>query len=168
MDRFVRSFKVFWRAERFLSQKEFGLVVQKIQFNALAALVAVFGLVMLSLSGFFALEPYFGQPLAALSVAGIDLVLALGLVIYAGSLKPADEVEIVREMRDTALKDIEQEVASIEAELTELRDDARRFIKNPIDALLPSAIGHLLNAVSRGVRSSTKQASKDVEISPKE
>jgi len=168
MDRFVRSFKVFWRAERFLRQKEFGLAVKKIQFNALAALVAVIGLVMLSLSVFLALEPYFGQPLAALSVAGINLVMALGLTIYAGSLKPANEVEIVREMRDTALKDIEQEVASAEAELTELRDDARRFIKNPIDALLPSAIGHLLYAVSKGVRSSTEQASKDAEMSSKE
>ncbi len=168
MDRFVRSFKVFWRAERFLRHKEFGLAVQKIQLNALAALVAVFGLAMLSLSVFYALEASIGKPLAALSVAGIDLVMALGLTLYAGSLKPADEVEIVREMRDTALKDIEQEVALVEAELTGLRDDAHRFIKNPIDMLLPSVIGHLFNAVSRGVRSKDKQASKDVEPTSKE
>ena len=117
---------------------------------------------------FFALEPYLGQPLAALSVAGIDLVMALGLTIYARSLQPADEVEIVREMRDTALKEIELEVALVEAELTGLKDDARRFIKNPIDVLWPSVIGHMFNAVSRGVRSSTKQAGKDPKTSPKQ
>jgi hypothetical protein len=163
MERFVRSFKVFWRAERFLNQKEFGLLAHKIQLNVLAALVAVFGLVMLSLSVFFALVPYFGQPLAALSVGGIDLVVALGLILYAGSLKPAGEVEIVREMRDKALKDIEQEIALAEAELRGLKNDARQFIRNPIDVLLPAAIGPLLSAVSRGVRSSKKQAGKDEE-----
>ena len=163
MERFVRSFKVFWRAERFLSQKEFGLLAQKIQLNVLAALVAVFGLVMLSVSVFFALVPYFGQPLAALSVAGIDLVVALGLMIYSSSLKPAGEVEIVREMRDKALQDIEQEVALVEAELRGLRDDARRFIRNPIDVLLPAAIGPLLSAVSRGAKASKKQGDKEEE-----
>ena len=160
MGRFIRSFKVFWRAERLLGRKEFGLAAQKIQLNALAALVAVFGLVMLSLSIFFALLPYFGQPLAALCVAGLDFLIALGLIIYSGSLKLSDDVEIVREMRDMALKDIEQEVALAETELTGLREDARRFIRNPVDVLLPAALGQLLNTLSRGERSSKKQAGK--------
>ena len=47
MEYFVRSFKVLWRSERLLKQNEFRLVTQKIQLNALAGFVAVFGLVML-------------------------------------------------------------------------------------------------------------------------
>ncbi|MGW8194223.1 MAG: phage holin family protein [Desulforhopalus sp.] len=163
MERFVRGFKVFWRAERFLKQKEFGLMVQRVQLNVLAALVAVFGLVMLSLAIFFALVPYLGQSLAALCVGGFDLLLALGLMFYSASLKPVEEIDIVREMRDKALKDMEEEIALAEAELTGLRDDARRFIRNPIDVLLPAAIGPLLSAVSKGVRSAKKQADRDEE-----
>jgi len=164
MERFARGFKVFWRAERFLRQKEFALLAQRMQINVLAALVAVFGLVMLSLAIFFALVPSFGKPLAALSVAGIDLVLALGLMIYSRSLKPVGDIDIVREMRDKALKDMEEEVALAEAQLIGLRDDVRRFIRNPLDVLLPAAIGPLISAVSRGVRAAKKQSDKEEKV----
>lgn len=65
MEHLVRSLKVAWRSERLLRENEIRLLSQKIQFNALAGLVAVFGLVMLSLAVFFGLVPHLGQPLAA-------------------------------------------------------------------------------------------------------
>lgn len=74
MDHFISSFKVFWRAERLLRQNELRLAIKKTMINALAGLVAVFGLVMLSLSAFFAFEAYMGKTLAALSVGGIDII----------------------------------------------------------------------------------------------
>jgi len=156
MEHLVRSLKVAWRSERLLRQNEFRLGVQKIQFNALAGLVAIFGLVMLSLAVFFALVPYWGQALAALIVGGSDLVLAGLLVAYAGSIKPKVEIEMVKEVRDMALGDIEEEIALAEAELVALSDDVRRFIRNPLDALLPGLIGSLLGAVTRGAGSAKK------------
>jgi hypothetical protein len=95
--------------------------------------------------------PYWGQSLAALAVGGADLVLAMTLVVYAGSIKPAAESEMVKEMRDLALDDIEEEVARAEAELVELKDDVHKFISNPVDALLPAAIGPIIGAVARGL-----------------
>lgn len=156
MERIVHSLKVLWRTEQLLTRNEFRLLTQKLQFNALAGLVTVFGLVMLSLAAFFVLVPYSGNALAALAVGGADLVLAAALLGYARSLKPAPEVEMVREMRDLALGDIEEEVASAEAELVALKDDVRGFIRNPVDALLPGAIGPLLGAVARGLASTKK------------
>jgi hypothetical protein len=151
MERLAHSLKLLWRSERLLRQNEFRLAAQKIQFIALAALVAVFGLVMVSLAVFFALVPYWGQSLAALAVGGADLVLAMALVVYAGSIKPAAESEMVKEMRDLALDDIEEEVARAEAELVELKDDVHKFISNPVDTLLPAAIGPIMSAVARGL-----------------
>ncbi len=120
---------------------------------ALAGLVAVFGLVMISLAVFFALVPYWGQSLAALAVGGIDIVLAMVLVAYAGSLKPGAEIEMVKEVRDMALSDIEEEIALAEAEVVVMIDEIRRFIRNPLDTLLPGMIGPLLGAVTRGLGS---------------
>ena len=156
MEHLIRSLKVVWRSERILTKKEFWLGTKKLQFAALAGLVAIFGLVMLSLALFFALVPYWGHALAALTVGGIDLVLAGLLVAYAGSLKPAAEVEMVKEVRDIALNDIEEEIALAEVELLALRDDVRRFIQKPFDALLPGAIGPLIGAVTRGLKSAKK------------
>lgn len=156
MEHLVRSLKVLWRSELLLRQNEFRLSTQKIQFNALAALVAVFGLVMLGLASFFALVPYWGNAMAALIVGGTDLVLAGLMVTYARSLKPAAEVEMVKEMRDMALNDIHEEIAQAEADLVTLKDDVHKFVRNPVDALLPGVIGPLLGAVTRGLGSSKK------------
>ncbi len=156
MEHLVRSLKVAWRSDQLIRQNEFRLGIQKIQLNALAGLVAIFGLVMLSLALFFVLVPYWGQALAALTIATIDLVLAGLLVAYAGSLKPTAEVEMVKEVRDMALADVEEEIALAEAELVTLRDDVSRFIRNPIDALLPGVIGPLLGSVTRGFGSAKK------------
>lgn len=156
MEHLVRSLKVAWRSERLLMQNEFRLGMQKIQLNALAGLVAIIGFVMLSLALFFALVPYWGQALAALAVGGIDLVLAGLLVAYAGSLKPATEIAMVKEVRDMALTDIEEEIALAGEELVTLMDDVCKFIHNPLDALLPGVISALLSAVTGGMGSEKK------------
>ncbi len=156
MENFMRSLKLLWRSERLLAEHQLKLGTQRIVFIALAALVAVFGLAMLSMAAFFALVPYWGHALAALVVGGTDFILAAVLVIYAGSLKPGKEVEMVTEVRDMALNDIEEEVALAEAELVSLKDDVQKFIRNPVDALLPSVIVPLLSAIARGFGSAKK------------
>lgn len=156
MEHLVRSLKLAWRSERILRQNELRLVMQKIQFNALAGLVALFGLVMLSLAVFFALVPYWGHALSALTVGGVDLVLAIILIAYAGSLKPPAEVEIVKEVRDMALGDVEEELALAEAEIISLKDEVHKFVRNPLDTLLPVAIGPLIGAVTRGLGATKK------------
>lgn len=114
------------------------------------------GASMLTLAGFFALVPYLGQALAALTVSGADLVLSGALVAYGRSLKPAPEVEMVRQMRNMALSNIEDEVAQVEADFVALKDDVHKLIRNPVDTLLPHAIGPLLSAVTRSL-GSTKE-----------
>jgi hypothetical protein len=100
--------------------------------------------------------PHWGHSLAALAVGGTDILLAALLVGYAGSLKPAPEVEMIKEMREEALNDLKEEVARADAELVALKDEAHRFLRNPVDALLPAAIGPLLGAVTRGLGSRNK------------
>ena len=156
MERFVHSLRVLWRTDRLLTQNEIRLLSQKLQFNALAGLVALFGLVMLSLAVFFALVPHWGHSLAALAVGGTDILLAALLVGYAGSLKPAPEVEMIKEMREVALNDLKEEVARADAELVALKDEAHSFLRNPVETLLPAAIGPLMGAVARGLSSRSK------------
>jgi hypothetical protein len=149
MEHIVRSLKTVWRTERILGKNEFRLMVKKLQLNLLAGVVALFGLVMLSLALFFTLLPHWGQALSALAVGGLELVIAVVLIIYSGSLSAPVEMEMVREMRDMALQDVEEEVALAQAELVSLKQELHRFIRNPVDSLLPSLIGPLLSAVTR-------------------
>ena len=156
MERLMRSLRVLWRSERIIAEQQLRLGTQRVQFNVLAAFVAVFGLVMLSISAFFALVPYWGQALAALAVAVGDFVLAAGMAAYGSRLKAPAEIEMVKEVRDMALNDLEEEVALAEAELVAMKQDVQKFIRNPVDALLPGIIGPILKAVASGLAAKKK------------
>lgn len=67
---------------------------------------------------------------------------------------------MVKEIRDMAISDMEKELEKADAELKTLRNDARKFIRNPFDALMPIAISPLLGAVAKGLRSSNKKKEK--------
>ena len=152
MERFIHSLKVFWRAERLLKTNELQLNIKKVQLSAGAALVGLFGLVMLTMAIFFTLVPYWGQAGAALAIAGIDLVLAVLLIAWAGSLKRPAEADMVQEVRDMALSDMEHELALADAELKSLKQEVQRFVRNPVDALLPGVIGPLLSGAAKGLK----------------
>ena len=152
MERFIHSLKVFWRAERLLKTNELRLNIQKVQLSAAAALVGLFGLVMLTMAIFFALVPYWGQTGAALAIAGIDLALAVIMIAWAGSLKRPAEADMVQEVRDMALSDIEHELSLADAELKSLKQEVQRFVRNPLDALLPGMIGPLLSGATKGLK----------------
>ena len=152
MERFIHSLKVFWRAERLLKTNELRLNIQKVQLTAAAALVGLFGLVMLTMAIFFALVPYWGQSGAALAIAGIDLVLAIMMIAWAGSLKRPAEADMVQEVRDMALSDMEHELSLADAELKALKQDVQRFVRNPVDALLPGVVGPLLSGAAKGLK----------------
>ena len=157
MEHLIRSLNVFWRSERLLADYQLKQATQRIQLNALAALVAVFGLVMLSIAAFFAIVPYWGHALAALTVGGADLLLAMVLILSARSLRPTPEVEMVREVRNMAVSDIEEEIALVEAEIVTIKDGIKNFMHHPVDMLLPGAIGPLLSAVVKGLGSTKKK-----------
>ena len=112
---------------------------------------------------FFALAPFWGNALAALALAVANFVLAMLLLWRARSLRPGTEVAMVEHVRDMAAADLDAEVAQIDAELRALKQDAMRFVRNPVDVLLPGLVGPLLGAVTKGLRSkkeSTKEASE--------
>jgi hypothetical protein len=152
MERFVHSLKVFWRAERLLKTNELRLNIKKIQLTLVASLVGVFGLLMLTLALYFTLVPVWGQAGAALTIAGTNLALAAIIIVWAGTLKPASEAEMVREVRDMALADVEYELSLADAEVRALKQEVQRFVRNPVDALLPGMIGPLLSGAAKGLK----------------
>lgn len=156
MERFLRSSKILWRAERLLAEHQLKQAAERIQLNAAAALVAVFGLLLLDVAAFFALAPLWGNALAALAMAIFNLVLAALLVLRARSLGPGTEIAMVEQVREMAMTDLEEEAALVQAEIVALKDDALRFVRNPMDALLPGLLGPLLGAVVSGLRSDKK------------
>ncbi len=142
MERIVQYLKVFWRSERLIRQNELGLLTRKILINGMAGLIAIFGLVMVSPAAFFVLAQNWGQPLAALAIGCVDLLLSVILIMYAGSLKPATEVQMIKEMRDMALTNISDEAGRVESELHKMKKDVQQIILATV--IVYETIGPLL------------------------
>ena len=68
------------------------------------------------------------------------------------------EVETAFEAREflRALNDIEEEIALVESEVVALKDGIQRLLHNPVDMLLPGAIGPLLGAIVKGLVTAKK------------
>ena len=157
MERFANNVRLLWGAERLLIQQEIRTGTKRLGIMALAGLIAAFGLAMLGVAVFFAIEPYWGRSLAALTVAGIDLVIAAGLIAAARAVKTSEETAMVKEMREMAVNGIKDEAAQAGAEIDSLKSDIHDFARNPVGTLLPAVVSPMLGAVTRGLRGVKKK-----------
>ena len=150
MRRFTHNLKQIWQAEQTIRKQELRVGVLKIILVSIAGLIFVMGLVMLDLAAFFALVPRIGKPLAALSVTGINVGIALLLILKARCLKPPAGIEMLRQARDMAREDVENGVELASDAAVSRKQEIEHFIRHPGEALLP-AVGPLLMAIVNGL-----------------
>ena len=97
-------------------------------------------------------------------VVGFIDIIAAGLILaIAQGLQPADEEDMVREVRDLAIGEIGGEIEEVQVAFAQLRGDIEGmrksvsgFIKSPADAISPAMIVSGLSAVSKLVRPGKK------------
>ena len=96
-------------------------------------------------------------------VGFIDIIAAGLILAIAQGLQPADEEDMVREVRDLAIGEIGGEIEEVQVAFAQLRGDIEGmrksvsgFIKSPADAISPAMIVSGLSAVSKLVRPGKK------------
>jgi hypothetical protein len=159
MDNLVRHLRILWRADTIIADIYLRLLVTRSGLVSFAGLIAVFGLLMLNLAGYLALEQVWGRVWAAVAMGLIDFFISLLLIVIAARTKPGRELDLALEVRSIALRGLENEAAAVQAELVALRDEFRavkenltRFVKHPLDTALPALIGPLGNLVLNSVK----------------
>ena len=162
MNPLARNGSTLWRLQRSLNEAELRRASKRITMTVVAGAVGFLALVMLNIAGFSALTTNYGNTLAALTVAAVDVLIAVILIVAAQSIKLAPETETVRELRDAMLADIEQDAQAVQDELVQLRDDVKTigsrvssFASDPLGNL-PSLLVPAINALTKARRSSKK------------
>ena len=97
-----------------------------------------------NIAAFLALNDLLGGPLAALIVAGGDLVLAGLLALIAAQQTPGSELDPAVELRDHAIGELEQD-------LDDTLSDLRRVARDPFGSALPALIGPLLRILLKSM-----------------
>lgn len=159
IDDILRNLRALWRAETIIADIHFRHYLGRSGLRAFAGLIAVFGLMMLNVTGFFAFEPVWGATWAAAAVSACDFVLAAVLVGIAAVLKPGRELDLAMEVRQTALTALETNGRTLQADLFSLRDEVRgvkeamlQAMRSPLDAALAGVIVPLAGILIKSLK----------------
>lgn len=153
----ISNLRILWRADRMRAEARLQDVMRKASLFGIAALVGVFALGMLNAAAFFALAPSQGNAMAAFWVAAVNAVLGLALVVIANARPSRPELELIEEIRETALSNLEEEAAALQEQIAEVRREIVKvghsvtsFSRDPLGSILsPSVILPAVKTVSR-------------------
>ncbi len=160
MDNLMRDLQVLWKADSLIARIWLNVIARRLGLFVFAALIAVFGLGMANVAGFYGLQPTFGFVWSAAIIAVVDFVLAVLVLSLASRAQPGNELELALEVRKMAIAsllsdtaDVRLAVDSIRQEIQQTRDSIAGFVQNPLNAaaerlLVPAALSLL-----RGLRS---------------
>ncbi len=153
MDRTLRNLRLIIRAQSALLEARLGEVGWQVGLLVVAGVAVLFGLAMLDVAGFLALEPQIGPGWAALAVAIGNFLIAGLLALLA--LRPARSpaTRRAREARDLALADLEATHSQAGAEAAEIR----AALTGPNSGLQAAAVGTLIRTLRRRFRRRPKR-----------
>ncbi|WP_037312499.1 hypothetical protein [Ruegeria halocynthiae] len=150
MSRISRNISIILRAERLIAQRHVTVAAKRTGFYAAAGLAVGLAVVMLNVAGFFWLSATLSKPLAAVIMAGANLVLAVILGLFANSLNADTDTSAAVELRDMALQDIETEITD---GLSEARNTMASIRRDPVGTLTPEVFSVILRTLIKYARS---------------
>ena len=156
-EQLIRNLRVLWRADSLIADIKLQHLATRAGLNGFAGIVGAFGLLMLGIAAFFALEQAWGSIMAALTVGVANLILALGLVLAARRVQPNRDMELALELHKSAIDAIAADAHALEQTL-------KQTVQHPLDALLPSLlvplVGSLIQGAKRGLHATQEEAPK--------
>ncbi|WP_230533383.1 phage holin family protein [Microvirga roseola] len=159
MDNVVRNLRVLWRAESIIADIRLRQAITRSGLRGVAALLGAFAFVMGNMALFFALEPSWGPIWAAAAIGGLNLLLAVVLLVTAERTKPEREMELALEVHNIALQALEADALVVQQQLIDLKEEVRGvrqaivgFVRHPIDSVLPGMLVPLAGAVIKGLK----------------
>src|SRR5258708_39162061 len=115
IDRMGAKLRAILRANAIIAASNARHLVARWSLTGFAALIAAFGLLMLGLAAYFALESVLGQVWAAASVGLANCMIALMLVLVASRIKPGRDLELAREVHRTAMEALISDGRAVES-----------------------------------------------------
>jgi hypothetical protein len=165
IDNIVRDLQVLGKADSLIGKIWLAALARRFGLFALAGLVAVFGLGMANVAGFYGLQQYWGPVWAATAVAIIDLILSLVIVLVARGTAPGPELDLAFDVRKMAIeaiqadsRDIKAAVETLGAQVAQTRETIAGFVQHPFDTAAEHVLLPAVLSLLRGLRGKKQQS----------
>ncbi len=164
-DRLVRDAQVLRKADFLIAKIWLSVLVRRFGLFAFAGLIAIFGLGMANVAGFYALQTPIGSVWAAVAVAIADFVIAAVMGLVASKSHPGPEIELAFEVRKLAIDSIQADARDLKLSFDALGSEVKNaratiagLVQNPLDVAAQKLIIPAALSIVRGLRSKKAQA----------
>lgn len=123
----MRKVRVLTKAELLLVKIELRTLLQQALLSVAGLLLAVVAAAMIDAALYLFLAEHMHGYAAALIVAALNSILAIGLFVAASKTQPGAETAIVEEFRDLAAEQIEADVDGVRRDFDKLSADVQRI-----------------------------------------
>jgi hypothetical protein len=163
-DNIIRDLQVIGKADSLIGRIWFNVIARRFGLLAFAGLVALFGLGMANLAGFFGLQAAWGPVWAAVIVALADLIIASIVVLLARSVQPGPEIELAFDVRKMAVEALQTDahalkdtVDSFGRQIAQTKNTIAGLVQNPLDTAAEHLLVPAVLSIMRGLRSKKAQ-----------
>ncbi|CCD84442.1 conserved hypothetical protein [Bradyrhizobium sp. ORS 285] len=141
----AKHLRLLWRTDRVIADIRLRHLLVGLGLRAFAALIAVFGLLMLELAAYLALVQVTSAVLAAAALGGCNFVIAAVLLILASRAPSGREIELANEIHSSSMDALQLEARSLQADISNI-------VNHPLNKLIPLLVVPLATMVIRALR----------------
>jgi hypothetical protein len=141
----IKHLRVLWRTDRIIADIRMRHLLVGLGLKAFAAPIAVFGLLMLELSAYFALVQIWSAISAAAILGAANFVIAAALFVIAARPSAGRELTLANEIHGSSID-------ALQLEARALQSQAYGIIRHPLNGVLPLLIVPLITIIIRSLK----------------
>lgn len=141
----VKNLRVLWRTDRIIADIRMRHLVVGLGLRAFAALIAVFGLLMLELAAYFALVQVLSAMSAAALLGALNFVIAAVLLAIAARPPAGRELELANEIHGSAVDALQLEARAVQSQVAGM-------IHHPLNGILPLLLVPLITIIIKSLK----------------
>jgi len=158
-DNFVRDLQILQKTDALITRIWLGVIARRFALFVFAGLIAVFGLGMANVAGFYALQTAIGSVWAAAIMAIVDFAVAAVVLLVASNSRPGPEIDLALDVRKMAIQSLQADMQDVKLALDsigrEIRDAKASIVQvmhNPLDAAAQKLLLPAVLSIVRGLR----------------
>lgn len=145
----ARSLRILWRADAIIAQIQFRHLLVRFGLQALAALIAAFGLLALEIAAYFHLVQQLDAVLAAALLGAINLVLALFILFAAGHTRQGQDMQLALDLHKAAVEALHADASALQSDIASVRNLFGRPLDGALVNLAVPAVSLLIKALKK-------------------
>mgnify|MGYP001555758688 FL=1 len=135
MEETMMKLRILVKAESTLIRAHLRRASAQARLYVLAIGLLLLTVIMVNVALFEYFSTVHGATIGALIVAGINAVLAIGAMLYAGRMRPGPEEDMVRDIREMALTELQADLDGVRSEFEQVTGELSKIRSNVNSAL---------------------------------